>query len=135
MADSYALALQLALIARLDADTAIGGLVSDRIYDQPPASPVRPFIRIGDIEPRPFRTSCGSAATVTFGVEAYSRTSAGRVEATQCAEAIVASLDGAELNVAGFDAVYCRWITQTVDPDGDGGSHSAIVVFETLLDG
>jgi hypothetical protein len=135
MADSYALELQVALVALLGADAGVTALVSDRIYDEPPQHVTRPYVRIGGIEPRPVRSDCGQAADVVFGIEVYSRPDSGRVEATRCGEAIVAALDGASLSVTGFTAVYCRWMTQTIDRDSDGGGYSAIVAFETLLDG
>jgi len=135
MADSYAIELQVALVALLEADAGIAALVSERIYDEPPQPVMRPYIKIGDIEPRPVRSSCGKAANVVFGIEAYSRPNSGRIEATRCAEAVVSALDGAALDVVGYRTVYCRWLTQTVESDGDGVGYSAIIVFETLLDG
>ena len=136
MPDSYALALQKALVTALKADAGITALVGARVYDQPPQSAARPFIRIGGIEPRPIRTDGKAAAGVTFGVEVHSRpVTAGRVEATRCAEAIVAVLDDAALAVAGFDVVQLHWLTQTVSQGEDGKSYAAIVAFSTILDG
>lgn len=135
MADSYALALQKALVAALKADSGISGLVSTRVYDQPPQSAARPYIRIGNIAPRPLRTDCGSAANITFGIEAHSRPRAGRVNATKCAEAIVAALDNADLTVSGFDLVQLHWQGQNVTQDADGTSYTAVVLFDALLDG
>ena len=136
MADGYALALQKALVTTLKADAGVSALVDTRVYDQPPQSATRPYIRIGAIEPRPLRTDCKKAANLTFGIEAHSRpVTSGRVEATRCAEAIVSALDEAALTVTGFDAVQVHWQTQTVDQDSDGQSYTAIVAFTALLDG
>lgn len=136
MADGYALALQKALIVALKADATLSALVGTRVYDQPPKSALRPYVRIGGIEPRPIRTDGKAAANLTFGVEAHSRPiKSGRVEATKCAEAIVAALDEATLNVAGFEVVQVHWQTQTVAQDNDGESYTAIVAFTALLDG
>tara|TARA_R110000751_G_scaffold65483_1_gene133938 strand:+ start:7469 stop:7879 length:411 start_codon:yes stop_codon:yes gene_type:complete len=136
MADGYALALQAALVTALKADAGIAALVSTRVYDQPPQSATRPYIRIGGIEPRPLRTDGKQAANLTFGIEAHSRpVTSGRVEATRCAEAITAALNEAALTVTGFDAVQVHWQTQTVDQDSDGQSYTAIVAFTALLDG
>ena len=80
---SYALELQKGLVAALKADAGVTALVSTRVYDEPPDSATRPFVRIGNIEPQPLRTQCGSAANVAFSIEAYSRpVTSGRVEAT-----------------------------------------------------
>ncbi len=136
MADGYALALQAALVTALKADSGVSALVGTRVYDQPPQSATRPYIRIGGIEPRPFRTTCASAASMTFGIEAHSRpVTSGRVEATRCAEAIVVALNETTLPVTGYTMVQMYWQTQTVEQDSDGQSHTAIVAFTTLLDG
>ncbi len=136
MADSYALALQKSLVAALKADAGVTALVGARVYDQPPQTATRPYIRIGGIEPRPLRTDGKSAASLTFAIEAHSRPlTSGRVEATRCAEAIVAALNEAALTVAGFDTVQVHWQTQTVAQDSDGESYTAIAAFTALLDG
>ena len=136
MADGYALALQKALVATLKTDAGVAALVGERVYDQPPQSATRPFIRIGGIEPRPVRTDGKSASSITFGIEAHSRpVTSGRVEATRCAEAIEAALNDAALTVAGFEMVQLHWQAQTVSQDSDGQSYTAIAAFTTLLDG
>ncbi|HDZ80726.1 MAG TPA: DUF3168 domain-containing protein [Roseobacter sp.] len=136
MADGYALALQKALVAALKSNATVMALVETRVYDQPPQSAARPYIRIGGIEPRPVRTDGKAAASLTFGIEAHSRpVTSGRIEATRCAEAIVATLDNAALTVTGFTSVQVHWQTQTVAQDSDGESYTAIVAFTTLLDG
>jgi len=136
MADGYALALQKAAVAALKSDSAITALVGMRVYDQPPQGAQRPYIRIGGIEPRPLRSDCGRAAAITFGIEAHSRpVKSGRVEATKCAEAIVAALESAPLTVTGFTLVRLHWLTQDVTQDSDGQSYTAIVAFSAILDG
>ncbi|KZY05269.1 MULTISPECIES: DUF3168 domain-containing protein [unclassified Sulfitobacter] len=136
MADGYALALQKALVGALKADAGASTIVGGRIYDQPPQDAVRPFIRIGGIQPRPLRTDGKSAGSITFAVEAHSRPSkSGRVEATRCAEAVVKALDEAALTVTGFTLVQLQWITQEVTQDSDGKSYTAVIAFSAILDG
>ena len=138
MADGYALALQKGVVALLKADAGVTGLVSTRVYDEPPQNVTRPYVRIGNIDPSPLRTDCGSAARVAFSVEAYSRpVTSGRVEATRVAEAVVAALDEAEssITVTGFTVVKLHWMQQTVGRDDDGQSYMAIIAFDALLDG
>lgn len=136
MADSYALALQKGVVAALKADAGVSALVGTRVYDEPPQDPVRPYIRIGNIEPRPLRTACGQASQTVFSLECYSRPFAGRVECTKVAEAAVEALDEqhAAITVDGFNLVYLFWVTQTVGRDTDGESYTGIVAFEALLD-
>lgn len=137
MSDSYALALQAGLVAALKADAGVSALVGSRVYDEPPQTVTRPYVRIGGIEPRPVRTTCGSAADVAFSIEVYSRPNSGRVEATRVAEAVVAALDENEagVTVSGFTLVKLHWIGQTVGRDDDGQSYMAIVAFDALIDG
>lgn len=135
MADGYALTMQKALVAALKADAGLSALVGNRVYDQPPQTPTRPFVRIGGIQPRPIRSDGKRAANLTFAIEVHSRPASGRVEATRCAEAIVAALDGVTLTVTGFTLVQLHWVTQTVAQDADGLSYTAIVAFNAILDG
>ena len=135
MADSYALALQKALVLALKADADVSALVSTRVYDEPPESVTYPYVRIGGIEPSPVRTDGKSASEVTFGIEAHSRPASGRVECTRIAEAVVAALNETSLVVTGFTTVMVHWVTQTVARDSDGQSYSGTIVFRTLLDG
>lgn len=135
----HALPLQSALVAALRADADISALVAGRIYDEPPDTPVRPFLRVGNIEPAPLRTTCGRGERIVFSVEAYSRpaSSVGRTEATRLAAAVVEALDekrGA-LAIAGATVIDLTWSGQTVEREGDGKSYSAIIVFDALIDG
>ena len=134
MADGPGTALQKALIDSLKASAEVSAIVGARIYDQPPQAVAFPYIRIGAIEPRPVRTTCGKAYIVTFGIEGYSRPKSGRVEATRIAEAIERALDDQELLVDGFSVTYVFFRTQTVARDADGKSYTSISAFDTLLD-
>lgn len=137
MADGYALALQAGLVTALRADAGVSALVGARVYDEPPDDAVRPFVRLGNVEPVPLRTACGAAARVTFGIEVHSRPAAsGRVEATQVAEAVVAALNESEgaVTVAGHTLVLLHWMATQVRRDDDGKSYFGIAVFEALLD-
>ena len=134
MPDGYALALQVGLVAALKAVPDFTG----KVYAEAPQNVSLPYIRIGGIIPRPFRTTAGRGARVTFSIEAHSRPSnAGRVEATQMAEAIVAALNENEaaVSVAGHRLVALEWVTTTVAPDEDIQDFTAIVAFEAVIDG
>lgn len=137
MADSYALALQRGVVAALKAAPGVAALVGAKVYDEPPQGAAHPFVRLGEIAPRPLRTDGKRAATVPFGIEVHSRPVAGRVEATRISEAVVAALDANEaaVTVTGFALVQLYWLTTTVDRAADGQSYIAIAAFEALLDG
>lgn len=135
MADGPALALQREIVARLRGALDVHDLVGGRIYDEPPEKPTRPFVQIGNIEVIPSRTDGHTDWDVTFSVEAHSRpVTAGRVEATAIAAAIVAALDDAELWTEGYHAPWCWFLTQAVVREGDGKSYTATVAFEAALE-
>lgn len=134
MADGPTLALQKGLIARLRATLA--GLVEARVYDEPPDPVLFPYVRLGNLDLRPFRSDARVAWTITFSIEVHSRPVAGRVEATRIAEAVIAALDEqhASLTVTGFTPAWVQFITSTVARDRDGESHVAVIAFDAVLD-
>lgn len=134
MADSPALALQAALVARLAADTDLAALVSGRIYDEPPQGVTFPYVRLGNMVVEPFRTDDRAAWRLTVRIDAYSRPVAGRVQATQIAEAVIASLDEQAVTVTGFRHAWTLFETSTVSREGDGKTYVAAMVFQTVLD-
>ncbi|SLN36573.1 hypothetical protein AQS8620_01301 [Aquimixticola soesokkakensis] len=133
MADDSALALQKALVSRLKSDAALSALVSGRVYDEPPQSVTFPYVRIGNIDLRALRFSCGVDDDITFSIECYSRPTSGRVEATRIAAAVRASLDDADLELTGFSLDWCDYLTQAVIRAADGQSYIATVAFEASV--
>ncbi len=136
MADGPALALQKGLISRLKALASVTDLVGQRIHDEPPQGVAFPYVRIGNLDLRPFRTDGQVAWGITFSIEAHSRPTAGRVEATRIAEAVIAGLDEQHdsLTVVGFTPAWVQFITSTVSRADDGKSYVAIVAFDAVLD-
>lgn len=136
MADGPALALQAALVAALRADAGVSALVGARVYDKPPhaANLTFPYVRIGPIILSPLRMSGDCVDDeIGFGIEAYSRPVAGRVEAARIAQAIREALDGVPFAVTGFNLDWCNYLTQAVSEGSDGESYVATVAFEAAL--
>jgi hypothetical protein len=136
VADGPALALQKGLIQQIKALSSVTSLVGQRIYDEPPQGVELPYVRIGNIDLRPFRTDARVAWSFTFSIEVYSRPTAGRVEATRIAEAVIAGLDEQHRNltVAGFTPAWVQFITSTVSRADEGKSYVAIIAFDAVLD-
>jgi len=130
------LALQRALIERLRDDGDIEALVGVRVYDVPPDKAVFPYVRLGNIILTPVRTDGRMAWDLTFSIESHSRAMAGRVEATEIGEAVVAALDNQHrmIGVIGFRLAWVQFITATVVRADDGKSHSATAAFDAVLD-
>lgn len=133
MADDASLALQAALVQALKADSSVSGLVTSRVYDEPPQGLSFPFIRVGNIDARPYRDSCTVADEVTFSIECHSRPESGRVEAARMAAAVRAALDQAALTVVGHTLEWLDFTAQTVIRAADGKSYIATVAFEASL--
>lgn len=141
MTDGPTLALQKALVTALLADGGVAALVGTRVHDEPPAGVARPYIRLGNLQLDPFRTSGRMAWRVTFSIEAHGRPDGdgdrpGRVETTRVAEAVIAALDEqhAGIAVAGFIFSWCQFVTSVTERDTDGQSYRAITAFDAVLD-
>lgn len=133
MADDASLALQAAVVAWLKSDGNMSGIVSDRVYDEPPQNVVFPYVRVGNIDLSADRIGCFVDDDITFSIECHSRPVAGRVEATRMAAAVRKSLDDAGLVLPGFSVDWCDYLTQAVIRASDGKSYIATVAFEASI--
>jgi len=134
MADGFALALQVGLRAALAADAGVAALVSTRIYDEPPTSVTFPYLRFGDVSPDAFDTNCTQGALVQVGLEAHSRSTAGRVEAVQIIEAVKTALHRNEtaVTVTGFTLVELIFQTFAAVRDPEGRGYTATISLRAM---
>jgi len=137
MADGFALSLQKGVRARLVAVSAVTDIISTRVYDEPPQNVVFPYLRFLEIGTRPFDTDDTLGARVDLTMRAHSRSSSGRVEATQVAEAVKDALHRQETTITttGFnliELIFDDYFAER-DPDGRGftGYISLIALMET----
>ena len=139
MVDTQELALWYGLVAALRDDAVVGALIGDRIYDEPPQGVTRPYVRLGNYDPSPVRSDCGTAIEITFSIEVHSRPiAAGRTEAMRIASAVVAALSDneASVSVSRYNLIRLQWMpgAATGGRDDDGESHTEIRGFEALVD-
>ena len=136
MADGYALATQKGVLAALKAASGVTGLVSTRIYDEPPQDVVFPYLRFNTIQPNAFDTDTTEGALVDISFEAHSRSASGRVEATQIVEAVQAALHRRETSVtiAGYTLVELIFDAISVTRDNDGRGYTAVISLQAMLD-
>lgn len=135
MAEGPSIELQRALVALLKADAGVASRVADRVYDEPPQPVGYPFVRIGNIDVRPLRTSGTPVASdILFSIEAHSRPDQGRVEATRIGEAVRTALDDAALAVAWHNARWVDFVAMTTVRAADGKSYQTNVAFQATLD-
>lgn len=136
MADGYALATQVGVLAALKASSGVTSLVSARIYDEPPQDVVFPYLRFNTIQPNAFDTDTAQGALVDISLEAHSRSASGRVEATQIAEAVQAALhrQEASVSIAGYTLVELIFEAISVTRDSEGRGFTAVISLQAMLD-
>ena len=136
MADGYALATQVGVLAALKANSGVTNLVSSRIYDEPPQDVVFPYLRFNTIQPNAFDTDTAQGALVDISLEAHSRSASGRVEATQIAEAVQAALHRQEtsVTVVGYTLVELIFDAISVTRDSEGRGYTAVIALQAMLD-
>jgi|TARA_R110000823_G_scaffold166373_2_gene298412 hypothetical protein len=136
MADGYALATQVGVLAALKANSGVTNLVSSRIYDEPPQDVVFPYLRFNTIQPNAFDTDTAQGALVDISLEAHSRSASGRVEAAQIAEAVQAALHRQEtsVTVVGYTLVELIFSAISVTRDSEGRGYTAVIALQAMLD-
>lgn len=94
-------------------------LIGDRVYDQPPTSPMFPYITLGEDQTIPDRASDYDGSDVTMTIHAWSR-GIGFPEVKRIMDAIRASLTTATLTLSGHRLVDMAMTDSRVlrDPDG-----------------
>ncbi len=101
------LALQKAVLAALRADGPVSALLNGRIHDEPPASPVYPYVAIGRSEARPWGGVEAEGVEHALSLTCVSRFG-GAEEARAVIDAMRAALHGAALSLDGHRLVNLR---------------------------
>jgi len=115
------LALQKALYARLDGDSALSAAVSG-IFDRVPEDADYPYVVIGDAESRDWSASDAVGADSRVVLHVYSR-HGGRSEALNLMERLHSLLHDVVLSISGLACVMCRFVSADVDIEADGARY------------
>ena len=117
MTDST-LEIQVAVLAKLLADSAVTALVGTRIYDTAPQEPTYPFVEFGNHYGEPWEARDMDGWRCFFEVECWTRDRS-KVVTGQIAAAVKASLHRQVLSLSTQDFVLCNHLrTNTIgDPD------------------
>jgi len=136
MADGFGLALQKGIRTRLINYTDLTALISTRVYDEPPADVVFPYLRFVEVQPRIFDVDDKTGARVDLTMRAHSRSASGRVEATQVVEAVRAALHRQESNVTttGFNLIELIFDDYFAERDADGRGYTAYISFNVMME-
>jgi len=136
MADSFGLALQKGIRTRLISYTDLNALISTRVYDEPPADVLFPYLRFVEVQPRIFDVDDKTGARVDLTMRAHSRSASGRVEATQVVEAVRTALHRQEASVTttGFNLIELIFDDYFAERDADGRGYTAYISFNVMME-
>lgn len=109
--------VQKAVLAKLEADTALMGLVTG-VYDTPEGGTNFPYVTIGEATENPFNTFDKKGNEITLTLHIYSRYE-GFKEGLQILERLNAVLDYQPLTVGSNSTVYCRYENSITMTDFD----------------
>lgn len=124
-------ALQKAVVAALKADTAVAGEVGVRVYDEPPAQPVYPYIDMGPSVLRPDRRDCLTYVVETLQVDVWCSDGGSKARCKALTAKVVAALNGASLALDDPHALErCDVVLARVIDDPDGLTVHGIVQVE-----
>lgn len=129
-----ALALQKALVATLRADPVLVGLLSGRVYDQPPAATAYPYATLGEDQILPDRGDGGyEGSDVTLTIHVWSRQD-GFPEAKRIAGAIRAALTPGLALDPGTALVDLAFTEARFVREPDGITAHAVLTFTALTE-
>lgn len=120
MALDPSLPLREAIVTLLRADAPLVALVpTARVYGEQPSDdlPERPFVRFGEDDTLPNRTSCWDGASTDFPVHSFSKAKY-TDEVRQMNAAIGTALDGKVIELDGGLKARLRWLGSQVMRDG-----------------
>lgn len=127
--------LQQAIYTKLKNNTGVAALVSDRIYDEPPADvKAMPYIHIGEFIGGRFdtKTSIGWDYEVALHVWSAHR---GRAQAEAILGAIEDALHRQAMTVTGFSFVDMTVIQKTSFEDSDGLTRHGVARVRVVIEG
>ncbi len=115
-------------------DAALAGLLgAGRVYDDVPENIGPPYVVMADIESRGAGSDLADGQEHRFALNVWSR-EAGLGQALNAAAHIAASLDGADLTVAGHRLANLRWLATDARRAGDGRHRMAQLRFRALTE-
>lgn len=114
-----ALALQKAIFAALTADTAVGALIGDRIFDAAPRNAVFPYASFGEVRTTDWSTGTEAGTEHRVTLHAWSR-ERGKAETLAILAVIEAALHDAALDLDGHRLVNLRAEGSSAAREPDG---------------
>ena len=126
-------ALFAALREAVLADAGVAALVSERIYDDPPADVVFPYVSLGRVESRPSEASGAPATEHAITLHVWSRYG-GRAEALDVIAALRAALHNAPLTLEAHKLVLLLAQFADVFRSGDGRTTHGVLRLRAITE-
>lgn len=125
-------ALQQAIYAALQSDSAVTALIGARLFDAVPQSAAFPYLVIGEAEERDESTTT-PATRHLLRLQVWSR-GGGTRECKAIAAAIHDRLDGAALTLSGHTLIDLRFVSADYARQSDGKTFRALLRFSALTE-
>lgn len=114
--------------------TSLAGVAGGRVYDRPPASPVFPYVTIGDEQVIDDGNACADGWEVFPDVHVWSRSVSGSKAELKGLVAQIVPLVTAITTVTGFAVIAAELRTVRSLRDPDGLTEHAVLNFRFLID-
>jgi hypothetical protein len=127
------LALQKAVVAALVADSGVGTLIGDRIYDATPRDATFPYVTVGQVNTTDWSTGTEDGAEHALTLHAWSR-ERGKRECYAISAAVEAALHDAALSLDGHALVNLRFEFAETRRDPDGITFHTAMRFRAVTE-
>lgn len=128
-----AYALQMQFAVALKASSGGGDLgVADRVYDEVPAKPVFPYLKIGDDQVLGDDVDCGQLSRVVARIHVWSR-AIGKPECKAIAGAVRDRLRAWDFALPGFRVENVQFLQTLYLDDPDGITQHAVIEARFLI--
>ena len=112
-------------------DAGLGGLVAQRVYDEPPQNRAFPYVELGTIQTLPDRADCVEGSESFLTLHAWSR-GVGMVETRRVIGAVRDALQDAELALEGHRLNLLEFQDARTLDDPDGLTKHGVLTFRAL---
>jgi len=130
---SPSLELQGAIVARLKASAGLTALVSGRVYDAVPSTPLFPYITVGEGDETSDDVDCVDGFEISLDIDVWSR-AVGFPEAKRISDEVRKALKTPDLTIPTNALVYFRHRQTRFLRDPDGLTSHAVMTFEAFAE-
>jgi hypothetical protein len=127
------LELQGSIVQQLKADPVVTSLINGRVYDNPPANPVFPYVSIGPVDSNQDDADCILGLEVAQQIDCWSRAT-GFPECKKLVDAVRSALHDYSPDLDSNAVVFFEHRTTRITRDPDGITSHGILGFEAAIE-